>query len=498
MSAWNEFVTASLLGTEKPGALALPEDLETMLGEFVGSADLSAERQFLLRAGALALWRRAGFKPAEKAADGIPSVENDERQPIPKAAVSHLYEMLAGRFPEVLPEWFSLVRARNFRLPFELLPAALQLAGQKPELREDILACGGSRAKWLAALNPGWRFGSSSEREDWETGSKAERLRFLRSLREKDPAQARALVSASWKAEPADVRAAAVEALEPGLSMDDEPFLEAALDDRSKEVRRVACRLVSTLAESRLVARMRERAAGLLTYKPGRLLSSAKLEVTLPNPPDAAAVRDGVDAALVGNQKQLGERALHLVQIIGGIPPSYWTTAFGEQPEKLISAARKTEFSQAIITGWALAALHFHDESWAEALLEVRTEVVPFILHRSLTSALSEPVRAAWLIRELEQVTAGFEKWEALSSELLSFPGTWPVPLAHAFIETLRKAASSYLPWALRSNARTLLCRIPASLCGDSLGGWHLDEADGYQIAEFLNFRREAVEAITK
>ena len=42
--------------------------------------------------------------------------------------------------------------------------------------------------------------------------------------------------------------------------MDDEPFLESALDDRSREVRQQAADLLTRLPDSRLALRMAERA----------------------------------------------------------------------------------------------------------------------------------------------------------------------------------------------------------------------------------------------
>ena len=60
MSAWNDCTTAALLGTEKATPPPLPPALESAISDSVA---LDREAGFLTRAGALALWRGAGFQP---------------------------------------------------------------------------------------------------------------------------------------------------------------------------------------------------------------------------------------------------------------------------------------------------------------------------------------------------------------------------------------------------------------------------------------------------
>ena len=57
----------------------------------------------------------------------------------------------------------------------------------------------------------------------------------------------------------AETRAAYVEALGVGLGPEDEPFLESALDDKSRQVRAEAVRLLATLPASRFAGRMTAR-----------------------------------------------------------------------------------------------------------------------------------------------------------------------------------------------------------------------------------------------
>ena len=124
----------------------------------------------------------------------------------------------------------------------------------------------GVRGRWLAAKNPKWRKYAGVNEAAEPDGALGDR-RIARAtgarsgaLRETDPGRARELVASTFAADPADQRAKFVGELARGLSMEDEPFLEAALDDRSKEVRRQAAELLRCLPESRLCLRMIERA----------------------------------------------------------------------------------------------------------------------------------------------------------------------------------------------------------------------------------------------
>ena len=183
----------------------------------------------------------------------------------------------------------------------------------------------GERGRWLAAQNPEWSWvtGTSGEGDNvWETGDRAARLAYLRKVRETQPGRARELLISTWKVEPAEDRAAFIAVLETGLSQDDEAFLEAALDDKRKEVRRKAAALLARIPGSALVTRMTERTLPLLRFtspESGGVMKLKKskpaaLEVTLPAECDKAMQRDGGDdgesAWRVANEQEAGDDEL--------------------------------------------------------------------------------------------------------------------------------------------------------------------------------------------
>lgn len=496
MSAWTDYTTAALLGTEKAPVPPLPSALAPALTE---SAGQDRETEFLTRAGALALWRRAGIQPAANATE-VPPATPETTLPVSRASAAHLRTMLGGRCAGILPEWLREAVRLGRHAPPELLPALLERARQDRALRALALAAGGHRAQWLAAHNPDWAFATVDSPGLWETGNRDQRITILRALRVTAPAEARAKVEAVWKTEPADIRAAFVAELAAQLSDDDAPFLDAALDDRSKEVRRVAIDLLARLPSSAFVGRMIVRATPLLTFQRGGLLSRASLEVTLPADPDAVATRDGLDPKAFGNQKTLGEKAVLLVLILAAVPLRHWTDNFQAKPDAILKTAEKSEFAAALATSWAWAALRQRDALWAKALLDATVSPhLEFLPGESLLTLLPEAARADRLTASLR---AGSLKngdaaaWQAFAAQLCTFPGAWPTALAREVLSALRHAAADGIPWHLRAAAESLVIHLPPALLAEAADGWPPDKEGIAGLVELITFRHDALAAL--
>jgi hypothetical protein len=498
MSAWNDFVTVALIGAEKSAAPPLPAELDAALA---GTAGQERSVQFLTQAGALAWWRRAGWTPPRDQT-GLRVAEPETTKPINRASAAHLLTMLAGRCLAALPEWLGEVARLGRHLPPELVPAVLDRARQHRDLRPLALAAGGQRAQWLAAHNPDWAFAATETPGFWETGTRDQRAAILQGLRITAPAEARAKVEATWKTEPADTRAAFTEALATHLSDDDIPFLEAALDDRSKEVRRAVVDLLARLPASPFVARMLARVAPLLAWKGGGVLSRASLEVTLPGNTDAAGTRDGLDPKAFGPQKTLGEKAVLLVLILSAVPLRHWTETFQQTPEAIVKKAQKNEFAGALATGWAWAALRQRDAAWAEALLDAaeapHTEFLP---DEPLFALLPEAARAerlASMIRAGGLKGGDLPQWHAVVQQILNFPGVWPMALAREILVALRNGASGGVAWHLRESYESLLIRLPIALLPEAVDGWPVGEEGVPALVELLQFRHDALTALSQ
>lgn len=366
MSLWNEITNAALIGCErKPLSLNRGAD---KLGGLLTQLDQSDREGSLLGVAAVvSLYERAGSPPSK---DALPLPEACETDDAPRCggrSAIHLAMMLRGEYQRLLPEWLAKVAAANQRAPEELLAPLLELGRMREELREAIMPGLGARGRWLAAQNPDWAYAVGGFDESlWETGNSEQRRAVLAESRKRDAKRARELLASTWLQESPKDRADFLAALEYGLSLDDEAFLDAALNDRRKEVRSMAAGLLARLPESALRNRILERAKPLLTFKLNRLKRKT-IEITMPETCDKEMQRDGVEPKPYS--QGIGEKAWWLQQMLGLIPPKIWSQESDWPVSELIAVAKRSEWKKVLIDGWSQAARLCQDVEWADALL---------------------------------------------------------------------------------------------------------------------------------
>jgi hypothetical protein len=401
--AWQDATACALVGVgRKP--MAIPAS-DGPLGRTLRRLDGREPAEALLGASALlTLYGRIGRKPANL---DVPPPEPCPADDLPECGpepASRLRRMIGGDSAAMIPEWLGLLAASGRRLPDEALVDALGLGRRQVEMRPLLRPVLGSRGRWLAARNPAdWGYvGGEADRDDpervWQTGTKAERLVALASLRRIDPEKARSLVATTWASDPADERAAFVEAMGEGLGMADEPFLEAALDDRGKTVRRAAADLLPRLPGSRLASRMAERARACLRW------GGKAPVVEPPRECDPAMTRDGVEP---NPPPGTGKRAWWLRQIVAVAPLWAWSSPDFRPPDRLIDAGWASEWLDDLWMSWARAASRERDETWANALLRCppRKENEAENLIGGLLDALGPARRDALILESLRAET---------------------------------------------------------------------------------------------
>ncbi len=244
------------------------------------------------------------------------------------------------------------------------------------------------------------------------------------------------MLEAAWKQERAEQRAALLGALSVGLSASDEPFLEAALDDRSQAVRSAAADLLSLLPDSALAGRMRTRAEALLTFTPpasdGGLWGAVKTRLAggsaagvLGVMPPASLPRDWERDGLSAKPPQgVGERAHWLAQVLARVPPAHLEKQLAAGPAQLVRAAAASEWSFALAQGWSAAALHFRAEPWAAPLWDFWRGL------REPASSLQGSTAASLLLELLPLMARADAESRAL--QLLESPPEVSLSLEHA------------------------------------------------------------------
>ncbi|MEU7300660.1 DUF5691 domain-containing protein [Streptomyces sp. NPDC007206] len=461
--SWDDLVTTALLGTDRRPVTYAGASREAPLA--------------LLDAAAVAtVRRRAGLRPARAARRPEPAPE-DPRPALPAAAARRLATLLADRsgggsggrrgsspdLVELLPQWLAAANAHGYAAPPQALPALLDAARGRTDLRPAALAFAGPRALWLARLNPDWRFALRASPgggatlpgpEDpegvrllWQEGLFAERVALLGALRSRTPALARELLASTWPTERAEDRLMFLDSLRTGLSAADEPFLEQALGDRSRNVRATAAELLSALPASALAARMAVRAQACVALD--RTRPSPAIAVEAPLECDSGMERDGVVATPPAGR---GERSWWLGQLVEAAPLSTWPVRLGGRTAREIVALPVADgWQDELHAAWCRAAVRQRDTEWSRALLgspwapEAGGPGAVSLAERAkLLVALEPEERAAWV--------AGFIATHGLSEafQLLGVCAVpWSAPLGRAVVDALNIArdAGSY-PWS--------------------------------------------------
>ncbi|MCX5385144.1 DUF5691 domain-containing protein [Streptomyces sp. NBC_00083] len=455
--SWEELVTTALLGTERRPAAGTAERL-------------------LDTAAALTVRRRAGLVPA--AAGGRPgAAPPDGRPAVPAAARRRLALLLADRsapahaggrrgtapdLGELLPQWLAMANERGLRPPAELIPALLDAARARTDLRPQALAFAGPYGLWLARFNSEWRFAlrgaaggaalpgpgdTEAVRLLWDEGLFAERVALLGAVRAHDPEAGRALLAGTWTTERAEDRLMFLDSLRGGLSPADEPFLEAALADRSRTVRATAAELLSALPGSALAGRMARRAASCVSLD--RTGGGAAISVEAPHECDADMQRDGIVPRPPAGR---GERSWWLGQLVECAPLGGWPGRLGGRTAiEIVALPVADDWGAELHAAWCRAAARQGNAEWSRALLGAPSAppgegagTGSLAERAKLLSVLPPDERADWVAR--------FISAHGLSEAFQLLGGCvvpWAGALGRAVVDALEIArdAGSY-PWS--------------------------------------------------
>ncbi|WP_246655313.1 DUF5691 domain-containing protein [Streptomyces decoyicus] len=461
---WADLVSAALLGTERR-----TPPVAVRSGQGAAAALLDAAAVSTVRRRAALRPAPAGERPAPAPADLRPS--------LPPAARRRLSLLLADRggsagsrrgtapdLTELLPQWLVTAGELGYRAPEALLPALLDAARARTDLRPAALALSGPRALWLARLNDEWKFalrgtGRTTElplgddpegvRQQWEEGLFAERVALLTALRRQDPQAGLALLAATWPTERAEDRLMFLDSLREDLSAADEPFLEQALSDRSRNVRTTAAELLSTLPGSALAARMAQRAHTCIGLD--RTAGAPVIAVEAPHECDAGMQRDGVAPEPPSGR---GERSWWLGQLVEATPLDGWPARFGgREASAIVALPVGDDWRTELHDAWCRAAVRQRNADWARALLGApgapsqAAEVSPAGSSRDLTKLLTvlPDEERAWWVAEFIAAHGLSDAFRMLG--VCTVP--WAEPLGGAVVDALDIArdAGSY-PWS--------------------------------------------------
>jgi hypothetical protein len=383
--------------------------------------------------------RSGGLRPAP--IDLPPAAPADTARELTAPAAAILRAVLATADRELIGELLQAAARAGFRAPAPDLPALLALAARDAVVRPAVAAVLGERGRWLAALQPEWRRVADAsapaavDPQAWQTGRLGERVAWLTDLRRRDPAAARELLAAGWARETGDDRPVLLAVLQLRLGPEDEPFLEAALEDRKAEVRQGAARLLAALPTSAFAARAAARAEAALRRRKHRLIAVP------PDPFDSVAGRDGLSSR--SPYKSLGDSGWRLVQVIAAAPLALWPKVLDADPATL-AAIEVPDFVAEVHAGWRLAARRERAADWAQALLANGSPAAFAPPDSQLLEFAPRDVRVARALAAL--------RGSAPPADVRACPVPWPAEVTDAtfgYVTAQLRAATPAAPGSL-------------------------------------------------
>jgi hypothetical protein len=454
----DEVGTAALVGTSRREPPPVPADLGV-----AGDDDAPAEHRLLASAALADALARAGA-PLSSAAAGPNAVDLAPAESLPACSdqAAQLLQLLLTQPPvsklvrdDLVVEWLHLADAAGRRVPEWMLPPLLDFAAARRPVARALGTTLGERGTWLAGLNEAWSElleegpaatvpdGTGDWTEVWPTLPTAEAVPAFATGRREDPRVACDLLAAHWDTLSAKVRADALLALRHGLSADDEPLLERALDDRAVSVRGAAARVLARLPGSELSLRMADRLRALVHVK-GTVVRH--LEVDLPDAPDDAAIRDGLTPPAKNGRTP---PTTWLAEIVLGAPLTTWTDLTRRSVPSTLKMVRDKD-----VLAWIVeAVVDRRDAEWAAAC------VAHGVPAPRLVWLLPREDRTRLLVSWVTRPPAGRD----LRSLLAEAPRPWPEELGRAVLAGIQRSGGN--PVLL--NAATPL--LPAAV-GPSLG----------------------------
>ena len=448
--------------------------------------------------------QRCGIKTlaATDATDASVPSPPESREVLEPAAVDVLQRLLAGQFPEVLPEWLRLASASARRVPGRLLPALLAAATKTPALRAVVPALAGERGLWIARRhrNFPWMLDETEVDENaWDAGEPAERLAWLRQARIADPSRTATAISAHWAGEDASMRESILRIIMENPQAWEEPWLEeSALKDRRQEVRDLAATALASLPASDFQKRAHARVRGRVKIE-RRFL---KRTITI-DPPAAYDPSWAADGIREKPPQGMGEKAWWLRQMISLIPLDQWPGVLDVGENELFTTAIDKTWQEPLLLGWIDSARRLPRRAHAHRFLPFIAALEPWPPSASPKSQVMAGMLDALTHNERFEALDGLVRdlTVPLALDLLARCGEPPPPGKGKAILALLDQALVTIPTPfVRPQARALAVCIPQDGIQprlDKLAKLTELSAAAEEFATTLEFRRSLISHFT-
>jgi hypothetical protein len=473
---WETLMALALVGTGRQ--TTLPALSNSPITQVLQQVDRSEPEGWLLSAAAILMaYRQAGKLPAAQnialPEPAHPSSESETSDPIQSdqtsdnsASLEFGTLLFTQKLQAAMPEFLTLLQKTHQTIPVELLSRFLNWGRhwvrRTSNCNTSLWFSLGERGRWLAKLNPEWDYlqpktistrtnsnptelsqlDRSVWQQEWQTGSRSDRMTLLHHWRALDPTAARELLSQTWKQEKAADRSEFLRQLQTGLSELDVPFLTLALADRSHEVRAIAVELLVQLPKTELSQQIQTALRECVQWR--RVDDQLELTIKLPKVEDPRWVTFGFLSVTakqtIPKQASPGQRAQLLGQLLSLTPLGFWAEA--GTPTDLIAAIQDHPHGEMIISQWADANQKQPDPAWTEALLQWYKNADVNDENSTLLHCLLQPLSPEqcqqWLIDWLQP-----QHWQHQDLSLLL--DLCPKPLSLPLSQVLLSTVQAYL-----------------------------------------------------
>lgn len=372
MSLWHPITKTALLGTRReplPKIDRITSPLHHLLSHTKAA---TPELTLLLQAGVLAMHEENGRLPQQHHAPHPTPPQPEERPVAPPRITKYLADVMYGQHIGLLPIYLEAVNEAGYRLPNHYLPNLLDKGVKAVKIRPYLQPILGKQGGWLASQNPIWDFASPDINSwggltrYWENNEPVKRQQLLNALRQTNPELARQLLHHYWRSVPDLTRSQLIKSLNTNISMADEPFLEAALDDRSYQVRQKAADYLAYLPDSRFALRMANHVRFVVQWRQGMI------KILFPREISPQMRRDGIPQS--DPRKDISRlRTRQLTQMVSSVPLDYWTLEWKASIPEILQAIPHSRWPRTLLNAFATAARKQRNQAWIEAMVVNRS-----------------------------------------------------------------------------------------------------------------------------
>jgi hypothetical protein len=241
-----------------------------------------------LAALALLGQRRRFRRPAPGASAPSAPLFPDSRPIVPEPARRLLVSLLAGKGgdpSDVIAEAIAdAIAQAGLRLhPFDLPALDRFVAAEAERLGGSAIAWTERKGQEADEGKGNSPFIETVDESNWTQARPAQKARFIREVRARDPGRARMLVESIFAGELAPSRLGLINALRDRLSAADAPFFESVAKDRAATVRDAAAALLARLPNAQASAtRLHECLSRIERGKTGLIRRRVTLRLTFP------------------------------------------------------------------------------------------------------------------------------------------------------------------------------------------------------------------------